>query len=84
MTIETEVSEILRLMKAERADTAEIKQTLDLVLKAIEAGNATLQEILAACQGDGSGELVAQLRALTEAIQNLTVRVDAVADEVGA
>lgn len=87
MSMESEVSEILRLIKAERADTIEIKKTVEGIMAAVETGNQTLLEILAACQGDGSGELVAALNALTKQIENLVVRVDdlprAVADEVG-
>lgn len=58
-------------------DMADIKGSQELILTSLEAQNETLKLILAACEGDGSGELVAMLRKFTEALQGVASRMDA-------
>lgn len=59
------------------SEMGDIKGSQELILAALEAQNETLKLILAACEGDGSGELVQILRKFTEALQGVASRMDA-------
>lgn len=71
MSFETDA--ILKLVN----DISDIKGSQELILGALEAQHETLKLILKACDGDGSGELVAVLRKFTEALQGVAARMDA-------
>lgn len=80
MTMENEVSQILTIVSANQ-------KTLSAIVGLLEVTNGTLTEILAACAGKGSDELVQALNNLTKQIVELRSEVkelpEAVANEVG-
>ncbi len=73
-------------MPNDPATLSDIATSNGLILEAIESLHETCKLILAACQGDGTGELVTALRKLEAAVTANTQRLDglpeAVADEL--
>lgn len=63
---------------ATKADIAELQTTLGHMMDGFDAMHKTVQQILAACTGDGSGLLVEALNQLTHEIKAARERMDAV------
>jgi methyl-accepting chemotaxis protein len=89
MTMENDVAQMKVALYDIRHQVKENGETLKGIVGFLEVTNGTLQEILAACASDGSGDLAAALRqnaeaieTMNESIKELTQQVENLADEV--
>lgn len=64
------------------ATLSDIASSNALILEAIESLHETCKLILAACEGDGTGELVTALRKLEAAVTGNSQRLDALPEAV--
>lgn len=66
----------------DNATLSDIATSQGLILESLEAQHEILKQILAACQGDGTGELVTALRKLEAAVTANTQRLDGLPEAV--
>lgn len=71
-TIKLIYTEVLALKASDNEQRAAFNQ----IMEALEAQQATLNDILAACSGDGGGEIAAALNRLADGQDRLIGRVD--------